>query len=74
MRAPIGFGEKHQVGNRRVRIGPEFGVRRFKVSHVLAPYTFENSVELQHRHVAAHAVAMSGDFAKLTDERGAHCE
>ena len=71
LRAPVRFREENQVWQRRMCFGPEFFLGRLRVAEQMTPDFRENVAELQHRHVAANAVAMSGDDAEPVDQRRA---
>ena len=66
---PVGLGHEHEAGMGALHSGdhgrPVVGVRSGPTA--LTPRALEGVVHHQHRHVAAHAVALRGDRAQRLD-------
>ena len=63
---PVDLGHEEEAGN---ALTHTLGRRRPEERRTLAPGSFEYVRQDQHGHVAAHAVALSGDLHQLADHR-----
>ena len=55
-----------------MRLFPEFPFRRLGIADQVAPDARKNVIQLQHGHIAANAVAMPGNRAKVGNLSRAH--